>query len=66
MSDRIPLSDETPAIDEDPVDEEGSPGAEEQYEELDFDIETEREYDILDDGAYDLDSNWDLGEDDGS
>lgn len=33
---RIPLSDETLDLDDDMVDEEGSPGKEEQYAELNF------------------------------
>lgn len=40
--DRIPLSDESADLDDDIVEDEGSPGKEEQYAELDFD---EHEFD---------------------
>lgn len=43
MSDRIPLSDETPDLDEDVVEEFDNP--EESYDELDFDRDPETEYD---------------------
>jgi hypothetical protein len=50
---RIPLSDESADLDDDVVEEEGSPGKEEQYAELDFDAHEERVYEPGFDVFYD-------------
>jgi len=41
---RVPLSDESVALDDDVVEDEGSPGKEEQFKELDFDLDPKTDY----------------------
>ena len=49
---RVPLSDESLDLDDDVIEEEGSPGKEEQYAELSFETDDTREYEP------DLDDLW--------
>lgn len=70
---RIPLSDESLDLDDDLVEEEGSPGKEEQYDELDFNAPTtdpyalEPDFDTFDEDEWADDplssGGWDEGDD---